>query len=262
MAKIEVRPIERKKWHGKEGKENFAQPMYIEALYDPATGKYATGLDEAQKKRLEKQTGFDLSDGFTGEPHPFWNSKMGRIKLPAMTTIFDTSKPLDEIKVSVLKASRFIANSLRDYENGLYPDATHVIYDESEDVKMRASKVQRKKKAYKLAAKLTDEEKANVIQILTGRSVRKQSQDYLDVELDKLIEGDVAKFIETAEMDSNELYLRGAILEGLYRNILTKEGSAILYMGDMIGHNLDEAIKYFSDPNNQVIKASILEKLV
>jgi hypothetical protein len=261
MAKVEVRPIDRPKWHGKKGKENFAQPMILEALYDPITGKYATGLDDKTRTRLEKATGYDLSDTYKEEPHPFWSSKAARIKLPAQTVVFDTSNPLDEIKVHVLKASKFIANSLREYEEGLYPEATHVIYDESEEIKMKASKVQKKKTAIKLANKMTTDEKANIIQILNGKNVRGQSQDYLDVMIDDLIEEDIDKFIEYAKLDKQELYLRATILEGLHKNILTKEGNAILYMGDMIGHNIDEAVNYFTDPNNQGIKARVLEKI-
>lgn len=259
---VEVRPIEKEKWHGKKGEENFTQPVIIECLYDPKTGKYATGLSDDDKKRLEKLTGFDLSDNFNSEkPHPFWNSSAARIKLPARTVVFDTKKPLDEIKVKVLKASKYVANSLREYREGLFPEATHVIYDEAEEAKIKASKIQIKRKAIKLAMKMTIDEKVNVIQILSMKSMRGQSQDFLDVEIDRLIEDNAVKFLEVAEADPADVYTRAAILEGLHRNILTKEGNTILYMGDMIGHNLDEAVKYFNDPNNQTIKASILEKL-
>jgi hypothetical protein len=261
MALVEVRPVEKVKWHGKKDHENFTQPIIIECLYDNATGNYATGLNDDDKKRLEERTGYDLSNNYTDKPHIFWNSPAGRIKLPAMTTVFDTKKPLDEIKVHVLKASKFVANSLKDYSEGLYPEATHIIYDEAEEVKVKASKIQRKRKAIKFAMKMSNDEKVNIIQILSDKSMRKQSQDFLDVEIDRLIEEDTLQFLDYAQKDPAETYLRAAILEGLHRNILTKEGNIVLYMGDKIGHNIDEAVKYFSDPNNQTIKASILEKL-
>lgn len=258
---VEVRAIEIPKWHGKKGKENFTQPITIECLYDMESGGYATGLTEDDRVRLEEKTGFDLSDAYSDKPHPFWNSHGAKIKLPVMTSIFDTTKPIEEIKVKVLKASKYVANSMREYEEGLYPEATHVIFDEAEEAQIKASKIQKRNKAIKIAAKMSPEEKANIIQILSGRSVRKQSPDFLEVEVDKLIADDINRFLEYASADPSELYLRAAILEGVHRNIMTKEGNTILYMGDMIGHNLDEAVKYFSDPNNQIIKASILEKL-
>ena len=258
---VEVKPIERKKWHGKVGDENFTQPLTIECLYDKTIGAYATGLTEDDQKRLERLTGFDLSNRYGDKPHPFWNSQAAKIKLPARTSLFDTLKPIDEIKVKVMKASKFVANSLKDWEEGLYPEATHVIYDEAEEIKMKASKLQIRKKADQLSYKLTNDEKINIIQVLSKKSMRKQSPDFLDVEIARLVEEDTLRFIQYAEEDSATVYVRAAILEGIHRNILTKEGNVILYMGDKIGHNIDEAVKYFSDPNNQTIKASIFEKL-
>lgn len=260
--RVEVRPIERKKWHGKSGKEAFTSPLVLEALYDPNTGGYATGLSDADRKRLEKATGFDLSPDFDPEkPHPFWNSSAGRIKLPWRTNIFDTSKPLDEIKVKVLKASKYVANSMKEYEEGKYPEAIFVIYDEAEEVAIKASKVQKRNKAIKLVSKMSLDSKVNIIQILAGKSLRKQSQDFVDVEMDNLIETMPDKVIKYAEMDKAEVYLRAAVLEALHRNILTKEGNAVYYMGDRIADTTDDAVEYFKDPNNQKLKAMILEKL-
>ena len=42
--KIEVKPIDRKQWHNKKGKESFTLPKIREVLYDQDTGEYATGL--------------------------------------------------------------------------------------------------------------------------------------------------------------------------------------------------------------------------
>ena len=258
---VEVRPIEFKKWHGKKGQENFTQPTILECLYDSQTGKYATGLTKKEQEDYGKLTGFDLSNNYGEKPHPFWNSSTATIKLPARTTIFDTEKPLDFIKVKVLKASKFVANSMKEYNEGLYPDATFVIFDEAEEAKIKASKIQKKRRANQLAVKMTSDEKINIIQILSHKSMRNQSQDFLDVEIDKLIDEDLDNFLKYATMDNTDTYIRASILEGIHRNILTKEGNAILYIGERIGFNIDEAVNYFTDPQNQKMKAQILEKL-
>ena len=53
MAKlVEVRPIEVKKWHGKKGQESFTRPKKIQALIDPVTMQYATGLTEEDIAKL------------------------------------------------------------------------------------------------------------------------------------------------------------------------------------------------------------------
>jgi hypothetical protein len=148
MSLIEVRPVETKKWHGKKGKETFARPLVLEALYDEKTGGYATGLkDEEIRKKLERKTGFDLSDTYDVDvPHPFWNSKAGEIKLEYRTNIFNTKKAIDFIRVSVLKASKFVANSQRELDQGLFPDALFVIFDEKEEATIKATKIQKKRK--------------------------------------------------------------------------------------------------------------------
>ena len=262
MSLIEVRPIDTKKWHGKKGKETFARPFVLEALYDPKTGGYATGLTEELRIKLEKKTGFDLSDTYSADDlHPFWNSKAAQVSLPARTTIFNTKKAIDFIKVSVLKASKYVANSQRELEQGLYPEALFVIFDEIEEATIKASKIQKKRRANKLATEMSAREKINIIQILAGKSLKEQSQDFLDVEIDDLIEQDINSFLQYAEMDKKEIYNKALVLEAIYKGVLTKEGSAVLYIGDRIGFNVEEAINYIAAPENQQLKAIILEKL-
>lgn len=259
---VEVKPIETKRWHGKSGKETFARPLVLEALCDVTTHKYATGLSEQERLELQNSTGYDLSDDYNVEtPHPFWNSKTAQVELPYRTTIFNMANPLHRIKVGILKASKFVANSQKELDEGLFPHAQFVIFDEKTESDVKAGRIQKKRKANTIAMNLSNEEKANIIQILSKKSLRNQSQNYLDVEIDSLIENDIDEFLRVAEMDKKDVYNRATVLEAIHKNVLQKEGSAVLYMGDRIGFNLDEAVKYFSDPENQQLKALVLEKL-
>lgn len=261
MALIEVRPIERKRWHGYAGKESFTRPVVVEALVNVKTNTYDTGLSEEDKKRLEDLTGFDLSNVHKkGVPHPFWGSQ-GQVKLPNITKIFDTNKPLDEIGIRMLKASELVANSLKEYEDGKFPFATHVIFDEREEVEIKASKIATKKEAIIEASKLSRAKKVEVIQILSNKSMRKQSDEFLEVELDRLIEESPEKVLNLIKSDKIETTTHAMILEGLEKNILRKEGSSVYYMDDQLGYDEFSAVKYFMDPSNQKLKAEILEKL-
>jgi len=260
--KVEVRVIDVKKWHGKKGQENFSQPLVLEALYDIETGGYATGLTEDERKKYEKLTGYDLSDKYDPQkPHPFWNSQAARIKLPHRTTIFDTDKPLDFIKVKVLKASKYVANSMKEYEEGLYPEATHVIFDEAEEVLIKAKKIERKNEASALLEKMTLDEKVNIVQILGNKSLRGQSQNFVTVAMDEILENQIDEFLNLAKADKEQTYMRAVILEAIYKGTLTKEGNAILYMGDRVGNDVFDAVEYFLDPQNQIMKTKLLEKL-
>lgn len=262
MAMVEIRPIDSKKWHGKKGKESFTQPKVVEVLYDPATGKYATGLTDEEALEYGKRLGVNLSNDFSyDKPHPYWSSKAAEIRLENHTMVLDMEKPADFVKVKNMKASKQVANSVKEYEDGLYPDATHVIFDESEEVDLKASKIQTKEKATIIASKMSKDEKINIIQILSQKSLRGRSDNFVSVEMDTILNDQATDFLRYATMDKQEVYVRAAILECIHRNILTKEGSAVYYMGEQIGMDYESAVSWFKDPQNSKMKVSILEKI-
>ena len=121
MQLVEVRPIEKERWHGLKGKDVITRPVVIEALLSSTTGKLATGLTPEDRERLEKETGYDLSPDYkAGKPHPFWSSPAAFVKLEHKTNIFDISNPLDEIRVKIMKASDLVANSQKEYDEGKF----------------------------------------------------------------------------------------------------------------------------------------------
>lgn len=259
---IIIKPLPSEKWHGKNGKESFSRPASLEVLYDSETGRYATGLTEEERAKYEKITGLDLSDNFNPtEPHPFWGSNAAKIKLPNHTMILDDTRPLDFIKIKNLKASKYVANSVKEHEEGLWPDATHVIFDEQEEVQLVASKLQRKNKARAATLTMSLDEKTNLVRLLSDKTINGRSQDFIDVELDNIIENQIDDFAKFYKMDKTEVTTRAKIMEALSKNILTKEGSSIFYMGDKLGHDFEQVVAYFTDPDNQMIKVAILEKL-
>ena len=260
--KIEVRPIDIPRWHGKSGKEAFMQPHTIEALYDSSIGGYATGLTEEEAQEYGKKLGVDLSNTFNqDEPHPFWSSKMAMVKLENRTMIFNDNNSLEYVKVKMLKASKYVANNMKLYNEGFYPEATHVIFDEEEDIEIKASKVQKNNKATQMAMELSKDDQINLIQILSDKSYRGRSQNFIDVEIADILENKLDDFMRYAKMDKKTLYLRAAILEAIHRNILTKEGTSIFYMSDKLGFDFETTLEWFSDPQNQQMKVAILEKL-
>lgn len=260
---VEVKPIQKEKsWHGKTGKDSFTQPKVIEVLYNTATGKYATGLTEAEAKKYTVLMGVDLSDKFNpAEPHPYWGTQAARIKLENRTMIFNDEKPSDFVKIKNMKASQYVANSQADLEAGKYPEATHVIYDESEVIELSASKIERKHECISLAIKMSLEEKAQVVQILSEKSVAKRSQSFINVELDKIIERAPEEFLKYAKMDKQEVYIRATVMEAIQKNILTKEAGAIYYMGERLANSFEDVLLWFTDPQNSKMKVSILDKI-
>jgi len=186
---------------------------------------------------------------------------MGRIKLENATMILDDSIALEFVRVKVLKASKYVANSIKEYQAGLFPEATHVIYDETQEEDIKAGKAKKRQEAVKLSLDLSADAQANIVQILTNKSVRKKSANFLVGEIDDLITDRLDDFIREASKDSKDLFVTAAVMEAIHRNILTKEGTAVFYLSDKIGYDFESAVEWFKDPQNQNMKTSILGKL-
>lgn len=260
--KVEIKPLEMKKWHGKKDKESFAQPKTIEVLYNPETGAYDTGLTDEEAETLGKKLGLNLGNTYIPEQaHEYWGSKAAKISLPNQTMFLETNKPLELIKYKNLRASKFVANSYREWEEGKWPDATHVIYSEEEEEAHSATKIEKKQKCYTVLGKLSKDEKVNLVLIILEESVRGRSDNFVNMRIDEVINEFPDEFLKWAEMDVAELNIRGSILEGLARGILSREGQSIYYMSERLGFDMEETIAWFSNSDNQKTKVVILEKL-
>jgi len=275
--KIEVKPIQKPRWHNKTGAESFTRPKTLNVLIDSEKRQYSTGLDYINKifqdpddKRIKlteaeyygKMLGVDLSPTYIeGRLHPFWDSKTPRIKLENKTMFFDTENPMDYIKVKILKASKFVANSLREYEEGFYPEATHIITDETEEIEAKASRVALKKQAVIESAKLSKDRKIQILLVVNGINSKGQSDNYIEVELDKAIEKNPSEVLRYIKQNPAETSTHAMILEALQKAVLRKQGHKILYHDAMLGNDLDEVIAYFLSEENQELKIRILSAI-
>lgn len=258
---VEVRPIETKRWHGKKGAESFTRPKKIQALVNSETMQYATGLTEKDIKELkDKGVQYDLSSHFDSrKPHPFWDSNMAQIKLENNTMFFNTDNTLEYIKVKIMKASKYVANSMREFDEGLYPEATHVIFDETEEAEIKASKVALKNKAIIECSKLSKDKKVQLIMILKGKNLKGQSDDFVTVAIDDLVKEDPQEVLRHINMDSTQVATHSLVLEALQKNVLRKEGHKIFYFDSLLGNDMYDVIDYLLDEENQSLKLRIME---
>ena len=266
---IQVKPIEVKKWHGKSGTESFTRAKIIQALVDPNSLTYSTGLTLEEEKEYGAKLKADLSKNFNLEiPHPFWDSKTAEIKLENRTQFLDTKNPLDFIKWKILKESKYVANSLREYEEGLFPEATHVIFDESEEVDTKAALVILRNQAIIETAKLSKDKKIQLIMILSAdkdylkmKNLKGKSDNFVEVELGKLIDKKPSDVLFYLKMDKEYLANYALALEALQRNILSKEGHKIKYHDSVIAQDLEGLIEYLSKVENNEFKLRIMVSL-
>ena len=268
--KVQIRPIPVKRWHGKTGNESFTRPKVIQALVDPDSMTYATGLTEEEEKTLGERLKVDLSKQFLiDKPHPFWDSKMGEVSLDNRTMIFDTDNPIELIRIKICKNSKYVANSMKEYEEGLFPEATHVIFDESEEIEEKASRIEIKKKAVMETAKLSKGKKVELIMVLSAdgsdylraKNLKGKSDNFIEVELDKIIENKSADVLRYLKMDKDELATNALILEALQKNVLEKVGHKIMYHESILGQDVYDVIKYMNAPENQEFKLRILSQV-
>lgn len=263
--KVEIKPIENQAgWMNLQKDQSFKRPITIEALVDNEAGVYKTGLNEEEQKEYSDMIGIDLSNKLRYEngniaEHPFYHSKVGRIKLENNTMIFNTENVIDRVKIALMKASPFVANSLTELDD--FPEATHYIHSEEEEVEVKANKLAMRNTCILEAAKLTAADKASVVSILSTRTVKNRSDNFIDVEINTIIDEKPEEFLKTLQMDKKEMTIRAQILDALRRNILTKEGMSICYMGEMLAEDYEGTVKWFKNPQNQKVKIAILEKL-
>lgn len=260
---VEIRPIDRKTWHGKSGKDSFGAPVKLEVLVDAKTNRYATGLSPELEEKYSKMLGVTLDSNLrpVGTPHPYWSTEQATITLPNHTIFFNTDSPTEDIKIHNLKVSKFVANSMAEYEAGLYPEATHVIFSEEEEAHAKAAKLELQYEAISLATKLTKDEKIDVILILGNKNLRGSSDNLVNVSLDTIVREKTKQFIILVKSDKKRRALKALILEAIHRNVLTKEGVSIYYLSERIGYDMEEAIDFLSNDNNQKVKAHIIEQL-
>lgn len=259
---VEVRPIERAKWHGKTGEESFQRPKKFQVLVDTDSMNYATGLTEEEIQALNEKVKYDLSANFDSEtPHPFWDSPMAMFKMDNNTMFFDISQPLNYIKVKNMKASKYIANSQADYEEGLYPEATHVIFDESVQVELRATKIERNTQAIIAASTMSKDRKIQIILALSDKNMKGQSDSFINVELRKIIDNDTDEFLRYTSMKPEELSNYSLVLEALQKSVLRKDGHKILYHESILGMDTVDVAKYLMLPDNQDLKIRLMSQV-
>lgn len=278
--KIEIRPLDVTKWHGHKGKESFARPKTINVLVDGETRQYATGLDyvnktfqdpdfpDNDKKKITEADFYsrllkvDLSAIYMEDVlHPFWDSQNPKVKLENRTMFFDTDIPMEYIKIKVMKASKFVANSMKEWEEGHFPYATHVITDETEEIETKANKVQLKNNAIIELSTTPADRKIQLVLILDGKNLRGASDNTVLVEVNKLVEKKPEEVLRFLKMNKEELALNSLVIEALQKNVLKKVGHKIMYYESVIGGDVNEVITYLQLEENQDLKLRIMSAI-
>jgi len=272
--KIVIKPLPRNRWHDKKGKESFTRPIRLNALADPDTMKYATGLDYNEKiyddpfdsnapkiteaEYYGKLLRRDLDNSFIpNRPHPVWDDITMSVKLEDNTIFLNSDNPLEYIKIKICKASKFVANSLKDYEEGFFPYATHYIYDEQEESEKEATKTELRTQATLKCAELSREKKLQIVLIVAGKNLYNKSDKFLAVELEKTINNNAQEVLNILNLDKDYISTLSLVKRALDALVLKQSGHKIMYYESVIGIDEEDAAKYLMKEENQDLKIRI-----
>lgn len=265
--KIEIRAIENSNMQefSKELKY-FARPKTICPLVNPKTHKYESGLSEEDKKYLES-TGFpyNISDTYKkGVPHEFWESELVKYQLKQSPDfLYPGKSDLDFVKYRFLTKSKFVYASEQDMLAGGKPQATHYIYDESNEIEVKATKIQAREKLIKKISALSLVKKREYITILFDEIVDNKTEGYLTIKFNEAYEDKEksARLVELLNNSPEKLELMATVKEALLKGVLTKNKKGIYYFETNLGYSEDEVLDTLSSDSNQELFLTIKSKL-
>jgi len=258
---IMVAPIDKEKWHGNKDDENIAAPKAIRALPD-RSHRYKVNISEKRLKELGVLLGQNTSTAFVdGKYHEFWDAKGTVIKLQNKSQAFDLSVPMNEIKHGILLADSMVANSMLEYTDGLWPEATHYIQDSEAETLAIATKDQRDTDITLKIAKLDREEKNNIIQILAKKDVSKLSDNFAIVEMAKLKREKPEELLLLLNDDRVKRSTEATIMRALETNVLKRDGMKIKYFDHPLGVSVKEVVEFFARDENQNLLLRIIGEM-
>lgn len=267
--KIEIRPIPgRDKIRSfSENLELFSQKHTVIPYINPSTRRYITGLTDEDKEYLES-IGFNgnLSEEMVinGEPHPLWDSQNVKVDLlPTPIFLYPYRNPLDYIKWKFLLVSDYVYDSEKAMEEGGKTQATHFIYDESIELGIKATAIERRRKISEAFNKLTLDKKKNVLLVLLNEDFNNKNEDYVTIRFEDVINdyNKITALENLLDTGIEDIKLLAEIKVALRKNILRKTKQGIFLFDTNLGFSEKEVFDFITKPENQEILLKIKQQL-
>lgn len=266
--KIEIRPIPNRRGirEFSDNLEFFSQANIIAPFVNPQTMKYDTGLSEDDLEYLKsKKCPYNLDDNYTpNQPHEFWESNLVKTELLNTPTFLYPGKSiLDFIKWKYLLVNKYIYKSETEMLSGSKPQATHYIYDESEEVEIKASRLEHHNKLIKDVTALSLDRKRKLLLLINDENTDNKNESYITVKFDEIINNhDKRMMLESllAE-DKNIINLKAMIRKAVMQNVIRKTKQGYFYFETNLGFLEDDVVAFLDKPENQEIYLNIQTKI-
>ena len=266
--KIEIRPIPGRNGikQFSENLEYFSQSHIIAPFVNPVSLKYETGLTEEDIKYLKDNNfPYDLSDNYTkGVAHPFWESTMVKTELKnSPQFLFPGQSLMDFIKYKYLLVNSYIYKSEEEMKSGTKPEATHYIYNESEEIDLIAGELERKNSLIAKVSKLSLKRKRDIVLILLNENTDNKDENYLTVKFDSIVnDKDLSIQLEQIFNENNDsVSLSAEIKSAIQKNVLRKTKKGIFYFETNLGFSEEDVKEFLMHPENQELYLNIKSKI-
>lgn len=266
--KIEIRPIpDRDGIKGfSKNLQYFSRAHIIAPFVNPVTRKFVTGLTEEDKEYLKKE-GFpyNIDDTYHQDvAHEFWESSIIKVELTSSPVFLYPGKNLiDFVKYKYLLLNNYIYSSEEELKNGGKADATHYIFDEGTENKLKASILDKKNSLVAKVTKLSLTRKRQIIMILLNENTDNKNEDYLTVRFDDILK-DKEKVFELEKLidgESEEVALKAEIKSAIQKNILRRTKKGIFYFETNLGFGENDVVETLKSPEYQEILLKIKTQL-
>ena len=169
--------------------------------------------------------------------------------------ILDTEDPYDELRYLFLKRNKRVADGLSDRK----ATANYVIINEVEEAKELNKFNKQKRKALKEFDKLSFDDMRKCLR-LYGHKSDTLDNEIVEQKLGELVDNDPVKFLlKWVENDSKETEF--LISDGIAKNVVRKNKNIYKYGTETIGHNLEEAVDFLDNIENQDIRLAIINEI-
>lgn len=221
-------------------------------------GKWQHGLKTEEEVKIVEEF---YGESFSNMNSDVWGNL--KFKLSHFIEPIDYKEdPEQLLKLRVWQAMGVVAESLEEsLSNG---SSDFVLFDEEEEVTIKASLYQRKAEGFArlFELKKTPKHCIAIAKYLLPSSLQLDTLDKAYVKLTEYVDGKVLKkkneavdsFFRALAMDKKELYVTVDFNEAFKTNIIRKNDKGRFYnpmSQTELGRTVDEAISYLSNPKNQ-----------
>lgn len=266
--KIEIRPIP-----GRDGIREFSQNLeyfsssnVILPFVSGATRKYTTGLSEKDLEYLEsKNCPYNLDDNYIpGVAHEFWESSIVKLELKSTPIfLFPGRSIIDFIKWRYALVSNYLYSSEKEMLEGSKPQATHYIYNESEEIELKATELEKENELVRAIAELSLQRKRDLVLIIEDEITENKKENYLTVKLNEIIKDeDKSRILRDLLKENPEsVSLTVIIKSAIKKNVLRRTKQGIFFFESNLGYSEDDVKEFLSDLDNQEILLTIKSKI-